>query len=140
MSINLDGDRTQCEDCRVEVSDTTGWTTDDYGGDYCPKCQERRSAAEADAPSDEEVHAFFNATAAESENIRKAWAEARRQSIGFELDTGTLYATPHLFKGQPATVVFTWSFNDSPVSKLPSTENECGRVRLTSIAASFLTR
>jgi hypothetical protein len=130
MSINVDNDLTQCDGCRVETGDTIGWTEDDYGGNYCPKCTENMVRETSNEVTEQEAMRFFDALKAESVKIQEVWIKGRKPSIGFDQEYGTLYATPYCFDGEPVTVVFTWSSNDNPVTELPSPENECGRIRL----------
>jgi len=139
MSLNCENDKTQCDGCRVEVADTLGWSSDDYGGDYCPKCTDNMTQeAAASQPTVDEVARFFDAMKSESVKIQETWAKGRKPSIGFEQEYGTLYATPYCFDGEPTTIVFTWSSNDTPVTALPSPGDECGRVRLDREKRDFI--
>jgi hypothetical protein len=108
--------------------------------DYCPHCAEGIAEAERQQEvSPEEETQFFEALRAEAERVQDVWIKARKPSLGFERDNGTLFATPHVFGGnEPVAVVFTWSPNESPIAQLPSPENECGRIRLDLKKKDFL--
>lgn len=138
MSLNWENNRTQCDGCRMEVDDTLGWSDDDCGGDYCPKCTENQIRESNNVPTEEEALKFFDSLKSESVRIQEVWAKGRKPSIGFDQENGTLYATPYVFEGEPVTIIFTWSSNDNPVTSLPSQENECGRVRLDREKKDFI--